>query len=262
MNTLTRDTNARLPDEPKAHAHSAMDAIAPPEVSPFVRALCSPWMSYKRAVLGPRQSRAVFERVLGRDFAVWPGVLNPVTFRAGRYLAEFIARTPRLAVPSGRTDVTALDLGTGCGILGIFAALRGYQVTAIDIEPGAVSCARANAILNKVDDRLHVLQGDLFAPIEDQMFDLVIFNLPFFRGTPRTPLERAWMSSDIIERCAEGLPGVLAPNGAAYFVLSSHGDPKGLLAALTRAGLSVERLTWRHLGVETMAIYTARHGPR
>ena len=219
-------------------------------------------MRYKRSVLLPKQSRAVFERVLGQDFVVWPGVLNPVTFRAGRYFAEFIARAPRLAIANGRTDATALDLGTGCGILGIFAALRGYDVTATDVEPGAVSCARANAILNRVEDRMRVLQGDLFAPVQGRVFDIVLFNLPFFRGVARSPLEQAWMSPDIIERCAAGLPAVLDRNGCAYFVLSNHGDPKGLLAALSRAGLFVERLTWRHFGVESLAIYAARREPR
>jgi len=216
-------------------------------------------MRYKRAVYRPRQTRAVFERVLNRHFVVWPGVLNPVTFRAGRYLAEFIARTPRL-IPDG--NASALDLGTGCGILAVFAASRGYTVTAIDIEPGAVTCARANAILNHVEDGMRVLQGDLFAPVEGQSFDVVVFNLPFFRGTASTPLERAWMSPDIIERCAAGLSAVLRPNGSAYFVLSSHGDAKGLLAALSRAGLAVERLTWRHFGVETLGIYSARYVSR
>src|SRR6266436_6423128 len=66
---------------------------APPPVSALVRALCEPWMFYKRTILRPRLSRAVFERVNGRQFVVWPGVLNPVIFRAGRYLAEFIGKT-------------------------------------------------------------------------------------------------------------------------------------------------------------------------
>jgi methylase of polypeptide subunit release factors len=219
-------------------------------------------MRYKRAVCRPRQERAVFERVLDRHFVVWPGVLNPVTFRAGRYLAEFIARSPRLALIGDADGASALDVGTGCGILGVFAASRGYVVTATDIEQGAVTCARANAMLNRVEDRMRVLQGDLFAPVQGQSFDVVVFNLPFFRGTASTPLERAWMSPDIIERCAAGLPAMLRPNGTAYFVLSSHGDAKGLLAALSRVGLFVERLTWRHFGVETLAIYSARYVSR
>jgi SAM-dependent methyltransferase len=236
------------------------EVAPPPAVSRIVQVLCEPWMRYKRAVLLPRQSRAVFERVLNRDFVIWPGVLNPVTFRAGRYLAEFIATTPRLKAV--RAGGTALDLGTGCGILAVFAALRGYKVTAVDIEPGAVSCARANAILNHVEDQMCVVEGDLFKPVEGKSFDVVVFNLPFFRGRARTPLERAWMSPDVIERCAAGLPAVLAEGGSAYFVLSSHGEARSLLAALSGSGLLVERLTWKHFGVETLAIYSARYVSR
>lgn len=239
-----------------------VDAVGPPAVSGFVRALCEPWMRYKRSVLLPRQTRSVFERVRGRDFVVWPGVLNPVTYRAGRYFAEFIDATNRLDPVNGLEGATALDLGTGCGILGVFAALRGYKVTATDIEPGAVSCARANAILNRVEDRMHVLQGDLFAPVKGQSFDVVLSNLPFFRGVPETPFDTAWKSPDIMERCAAGLSSVLKPEGVAYFVLSSHGDPAALLAALDREGFLIERVAWRHFGVETMAVCAARRGVR
>ena len=235
------------------------NAPSPPEVSRVIRALCAPWMWWKRVAHRAKLLQAVTERVKGREFVIQPGVLNPVTFRAGRYLAEFIAETPHLAPRSGSTRATALDIGTGCGILGVFAALRGYRVTAIDIEPGAVACARANAKRNGVEKQMSVMEGDLFSPIEGEAFDVVIFNLPFFRGLAHTPFERAWRSTDVIERCAVGLPSVLAKGGAAYFVLSSHGDPRGMLAALSRAGLIVERLTWKHFGVETFAIYSARY---
>jgi len=59
---------------------------------------------------------------------------------------------------------------------------------AVDINPVAVRCARANAVLNGLDDRIHVLEGDLFDPLPgNARFDLVAFNPPFFRGTRRIP---------------------------------------------------------------------------
>jgi len=91
------------------------------------------------------------------------------------------------------------------------------------------------------------------------MFDVVVFSLPKSRGEPRSPLERAMKSPDLIERFGAGLPRVLKPDGLALFVLTSHGDPKGMLTALVRAGLAVERVTWRHFGADTKAIYVARH---
>lgn len=229
-------------------------ALPPPAVSAPVRLLCTPWTTVKRAYLRRRLGRAVFERILGRRFAVWPQVFNPVVFRTGRFLAEFVAGSPLFELAGG--EKTALDVGTGCGVLGIFAALRGYHVTAVDLVPEAVSNAHANALLNRVP--MEVLQGDLFAPVEGRRFDLVLFSLPKFRGTPATTFEQSWRSPDVIDRLAAGLPTMLAPGGTAYFVLTSHGDCQGMLDGLAKAGLAVERLLWRHFGVETLAIYSAR----
>jgi methylase of polypeptide subunit release factors len=230
-------------------------AAPPPPVSALVRWLATPWTMVKRAVLRRRLGRAVFEHVLGRRFIIWPGVFNPVVFRTGRFLAEFVARSALLKPEEG--SATALDLGTGCGILAIFAALRGYRVTAVDIVPEAVSCARANAILNDVE--LELLAGDLLAPVAGRQFDRVVFSLPKFRGSPINHFDQSWRSEDVIDRLAAGLPAVLKPDGIAFFVLTSHGDCSSLLAGLATAGLAVERLFWRHFGVETMAIYAARH---
>jgi methylase of polypeptide subunit release factors len=232
-------------------------AAPPPPVSTLVRWFATPWTRVKRAVLRRRLGRAVFERVLGRRFIVWPGVFNPVVFRTGRFLAEFVARSALLEPAEG--SATALDLGTGCGILAIFAALRGYRVTAVDIVPEAVSCARANAILNEVE--LELIAGDLLAPVAGRQFDRVVFSLPKFRGSPLNHFDQSWRSEDVIDRLAAGLPAVLKPDGIAFFVLTSHGD-NSVLAGLATAGLAVERLFWRHFGVETMAIYAARHPAR
>lgn len=229
-------------------------APPPPPVSKALRLLCEPWMAVKRAYLRPRLKRPVHERVLGRSFAVWPGVFNPVVFRTGKFLADFIASSPLLEPRFAGS--TALDVGTGCGVLAIAAALRGHKVTAIDVVPETVACARANAALNKVDVEVHL--GDLFAPVAGRQFDVVLFSLPKFRGRPKSTFEITWRSPDIIDRLCAELPSVLAPGGTAYFVLTSHGDCEGMLNGLAGSGLAVERLMWRHFGVETLAVYAVK----
>jgi len=42
-----------------------------------------------------------------------------------------------------------LDMGTGSGIQAIFAASKSTNVTAVDINPLAVQCAKLNVKLNK-----------------------------------------------------------------------------------------------------------------
>jgi SAM-dependent methyltransferase len=230
-----------------------LPAPPPPAVSPALKALFAPWMAVKRATLRPRLAKPVYERVLGRPFAVWPGVFNPVIFRTGEFLADFIATSPLLAPAS--PDSTALDVGTGCGVLAVAAALRGHRTAAIDVVAETVACATANAALNKVE--VAVLLGDLFAPVSGRTFDVILFSLPKFRGKPKSTFEITWRSPDIIDRLCAGLPAMLAPGGRAFFVLTNHGDCEGMLNGLAENGLSVERVMWRHFGNETLAVYSA-----
>ena len=58
-----------------------------------------------------------------------------------------------------------LDMGTGCGILGVVAAEKAAKVVAVDVNPYAVRCAKKNAKLNGVSNKIFFVQGDLFTAI-------------------------------------------------------------------------------------------------
>jgi release factor glutamine methyltransferase len=149
-------------------------------------------------------------------------------------------------------------MGTGSGIGAIFAARRGYRVVAVDLNPEAVRCARINALLNGLEDRIEVRAGDLFEPVRGERFDLILFNPPFFRGRPSGLFDLAWRGVDILERFAAGLPACLAPGGRALILLSTDGDAGGMLRALAAEGLVVGIEARRHFGNEIMTIYSAR----
>lgn len=211
----------------------------------------------RRPLLRRRLDDVVIERVCGVPLIVLPEVFNPVIFRTGVLLAETIAEGP-----SGLPEATssprrprALDLGTGSGVGAIFAARHGYRVTAVDINPHAVRCARINALLNELDDLIEVVQGDLFAPVAGQRFDLVLFNPPFFRGEPEGPLDAAWRSVDVLERFAEQLPLFLRDDGRALIALSSHGEGDSLLQALAVQGLAVDVAGTRDCGNEVLQVH-------
>ncbi len=72
-----------------------------------------------------------------------------------------------------------LDLGTGTGIQGITAALKGCDVTFADIDKNAIGCAKTNAKLNGVDGLF--LLSDLFGGIKDK-FNTIIFNPPYLES--------------------------------------------------------------------------------
>ena len=56
-----------------------------------------------------------------------------------------------LAVKKGEL---VLDMGTGCGILGIVTAGKAAKIVMVDINPYAVRCAKENAKLNGVLDKI------------------------------------------------------------------------------------------------------------
>lgn len=225
--------------------------MAPP---PLWRRAYRAWLSLRIPLLRRRVGRLVLERVGGAPLVVLPEVFNPAVFRTGGILAEALAGRP----PARPGVSRALDMGTGSGICAVHAALRGYRVTAVDINSEAVRCARVNALLNGVEDRLEARQGDLFAPVAGERFDLVLFNPPFYRGRPSGPLDAAWRGEGVMDRFAAGLGGVLAERGAALVVLSSIAGEAEMLAGLRAHGHTVAPALRRDLGNEVVTVYEAR----
>ena len=79
-----------------------------------------------------------------------------------------------------RSGERVLDMGTGCGILGIVSANKASAVVAVDVNPYAVRCAKENAALNHVLRRMAFVQGDLFTLLNGKAkFDVILFNAPY-----------------------------------------------------------------------------------
>jgi release factor glutamine methyltransferase len=202
-----------------------------------------------------RVRRLVLELWDGLSILVLPDVLNPIVFRSGLLLADTLAALPRRAPTPSR----ALDMGTGSGIGALALARAGCSVVAVDVNPEAVRCARINALLNQLEERIDVREGNLFEPVSGERFDVVAFNPPFFEGTPSDLHDAAWRSTGVFERFAAQLPGHLAPGGLALVLLSNHGDEEKQCAALRAAGLEVSVHARRDYVSEVLTIWAARH---
>jgi release factor glutamine methyltransferase len=201
-----------------------------------------------------RYDHYALERVEGRPILALPQVFNPALFASSRVLARSL--NPHLIPPGS----TVLDMGTGSGVAAVFAAQWARRVVAVDINPEAVRCARINALLNQVDDRVEVLQGDLFAPLQGCQFDVVVFNPPFFRGSPRGSLDHAWRSTDTVERFAAGLRDHLAPNGCALVILSTDGEAPAFLESFQANGFAIEVVARQDVINEVLTIYRLKTG--
>lgn len=169
--------------------------------------------------IGRRYNAFGLELVLGVPIVVMPGVLNPKLMRTGEFFAAHI--NARVIPAAARV----LDMGTGSGVCAVFAARHARLVTAVDINPSAVACARASVLINGVEDRVEVQRSDLFERLAGQRFDVVLFNPPFLLGAPEDNLDRAWRSNDVAERFAQALPRHLTASGCALVLLSTFGAP-------------------------------------
>jgi release factor glutamine methyltransferase len=170
-----------------------------------------------------------------------PGVFRPRSDSV--LLADLVA-------VRARPGMRVLDPFTGSGILAISAAQAGAEATAVDISRRAVFCAGLNARLNGT--RVRALRGDLFAPVANERFDLIVANPPYLPGTPDGEVRgaaRAWEGGDdgrlLIDRLCAGLPEHLASGGELLMIHSSVCGEEATVKRLAAAGLECEVLERR-----------------
>jgi len=172
----------------------------------------------------------------GMDFHVTPAVLIPR--EETELLVEIAVEKPARRI---------LDLGTGSGCLAIAVAreLPQAQVTAVDVSAAALDVARENAARHGVAVRF--LQGDWFAPLGGERFDLILANPPYVaeadphlaqgdvRFEPRGALAAGLQGLDDIRRIAAAAPNHLLPGGRLWL---EHGydQAPAVAALLAQAG--------------------------
>lgn len=148
----------------------------------------------EKALLGERIALRI-EKRLPAAYLTGRSYLAGVPFRSdARALAprSFIAELLRsplfdgsdagMALIEEPEEVTSvLDLCTGGGSLAILAAyaFAGAEVDAADLSSDALSLAEENVVEHGLEDRIHLVQGDLFAAVHGRRYDLIISNPPY-----------------------------------------------------------------------------------
>lgn len=105
-------------------------------------------------------------------------------------------------VASQSGDINIIDIGTGSGCIAISLAkyLPDATLFALDISEAALSVAKENALLNKVN--VTFLQKDilnrqqLIADIEDLKFDIIVSNPPYVRHLEKQEMKNNVLNHD------------------------------------------------------------------
>jgi ribosomal protein L3 glutamine methyltransferase len=157
----------------------------------------------------------------GLRFAIDERVLVPRS-----PIAELIEAGFEPWIDSGRIE-RVLDLCTGSGCIGIACAawLPDATVDATDISSDALAVAAENVRLHGLEDRVRLLQSDLFEALEGERYDLIVSNPPYvpraefeslppeFGHEPALGLVAGDDGLDVVRRLLAAAPAHLRPGG-------------------------------------------------
>jgi release factor glutamine methyltransferase len=180
----------------------------------------------------PSEGRTV--RYLDKEFLVYPDTFWP--------FADSLPLVNHFRIAPGDS---VLDVGTGSGVIGIFACYRGAaRVVGVDINPAAIRSATHNARMHGFGDTMQVLHSDLFGSLGDERFDVITANLPF-RNKPAHDVVAMsqWDTGfQTNTRFFEGVGRHLRRDGRLYFVQSNFGEIDATMRLAHAAGLQVVEL--------------------
>lgn len=224
------------------------DHTVPLRRAPDVREACT-------EVYGPAEERYVVSmrellgvigahewRKKGIEIPALGGRIHPHYGVFAPVRQEYVALVAEAPLPS---TALAFDIGTGTGALAAVLARRGVErVVATEEDPRALTCARENIARLHLDEKVQVMEANLFP---EGRAPLIVCNPPWIPARPSSPIERAVYDADggMLRGFLGGLAAHLEPGGEGWLVLSDIAEHLGLrtraelLAAIDEAGLQI-----------------------
>jgi ribosomal protein L3 glutamine methyltransferase len=160
-------------------------------------------------------------------FYVDERAIVPRSFIGELLLSGTITGEASSLIPDSAGISSALDLCTGSGCLAILAAQRFSQaaIHATDLSKDALEVARINIAARGLERRITLFRGDLYEPLGDNRYDLILANPPYvdaaamaalppeYRHEPAMALAGGVDGLDIIRRILSDAPLHLTASG-------------------------------------------------
>jgi ribosomal protein L3 glutamine methyltransferase len=182
----------------------------------------------------------------GRAFYVDERVIVPRSF-IGELLDSHLSGEDGSLIEDPAAVESVLDLCTGSGCLAILAAQNFHHaaIDAVDISKDALAVAARNVADYGLGQRVSLHRGDLFAPLGNARYDLIISNPPYVdaQGMADLPRECHFEPKLAFDGGADGLTLVRRILNEA----SAHLTPQGGLLCEIGRGREILQDEFPHL---------------
>ena len=158
-----------------------------------------------------------------------------------------------------------LEIGTGTGLIAVTAAQKSKKVTATDINEDAVKCALKNTITNRTYN-VELKQGNLFEPVKDEKFDLILFNTPYLPTEEDEKLDDELNAAfdgglegrETIDKFLDEVKDHLNEGGRVQLVQSSLSDNEKTIQKLEELGFDASITATEKCFFEEIVVITGK----
>ena len=159
---------------------------------------------------------------------------------------------------------SVLEIGTGSGLVSMYASLLTDDVTATDINFNALELAEKNFKLNNIDS-IKLEFGDMFEPVKDKKFDVILFNTPYLptdsddiiNDDLNYAFDGGLDGRNVIDRFIEEAPKHLNDKGIIQMIQSSLSDNDKTLNMFDKNGFIAEIAKSEHFFFEDIVLINA-----
>ena len=173
--------------------------------------------------------------IQGVRFHVDERVIVPRSHIGEILFREYLGGHGSDLLPDPMAVESAADICTGSGCLAVLAAkfFPNATVDATDLSADALEVAGINIAEHEVEEQVRLHRGDLFAPLADRRYDLIITNPPYvdhealegyppeFRAEPAMAHDGGKDGLDLVRTILRQAPDHLNPEGGLICEIGS-----------------------------------------